>query len=230
MHLRLPWAEEPHASPERLIMHTRTRHSRTTPRSRRTLVPALLLGLLVALVPAVPAQAHDRLTSSDPKADATLDSAPEEITLTFSAEVQDVGGSVDVLDENGEPVEAGPPETTGDTVTTEITDELAAGEYEVRWRVISSDGHAISDVIPFTVEEGGTASPSSSTTSSAAQAEESPSSDTPEGTTDTADGTDAADEDSGGSSTTPLLLGVGAIVIVLGAGAALLRSRRRSDD
>lgn len=212
----------------------------TTPSIRRPLrlgVPALLLSLLVVLVPAGPAQAHDRLTDSDPAQGDTLDSPPEEVTLTYSAAIQDVGGSVELVDADGSAVDVGSSTTEGPTVTTPIEGDLAAGDYEVRWRVVSSDGHPISGVIEFTVEEGAAAasstSSSSSSTASASPSETSSESASSEGTkagdTGAADAETAADEDSGSSSTMPLVLGGVAVVVVLGAGFALLRGRRGDD-
>lgn len=204
-------------------MHTRTHH-----RPLRLGLPALLLGLLVALLPALPAQAHDRLTSSDPTSGETREKAPKEIELTFSADVQDVGGSVTLEDADGAPVDVESPVTEGSTVTTAITDDLAPGDYTVRWRTVSSDGHAISGVIDYTVEKGASATQSSSgsasgTSTDGGGAEEPTSEDS---------GTEAASgtEEDSGPSVTMLLLGGAGIVIVLAAVAALVRSRRRGDS
>lgn len=198
------------------------------------LLSALLTALLLVLIPTGPAQAHDRLTESDPAQGETLDSAPEEVTLTYSAAIQGVGGSVKVLDSEGNAVDVGSPTTEGPTVTTPIEEDLVAGDYEISWRVVSSDGHAISGVIDFTVAEGAAASSTSTTSSSSTAPSETSTEDaSPEDST--ADGTasddseSAADEDSG-SSTMPLLLGGLAVVVVLGAGFALLRSRRANDS
>lgn len=208
-------------------------HTRTIRRPLRPGLSALLLAVFAVLVPMTPAQAHDRLVSSDPESGATLDTAPEEVSLTFSAAVQDIGGSVDLVDADGSPVEVGSPTTEGTTVTTEITDDLAAGDYEVRWRVVSSDGHPISGVVDFTVEGEASSTESSSSTSSSTTPPESES--TTSTPTDTASASPDATEESASSeedSGTPwglVLGGVAAVVIVLGAVLALLRSRRRGD-
>ena len=199
------------------------------------LLSALLTTLLLVLIPTGPAQAHDRLTESDPAQGETLDSAPEEVTLTYSAAIQDVGGSVEVLDSEGNAVEVGSPTTEGPTVTTPIEEDLAAGDYEISWRVVSSDGHAISGVIDFTVDEGveGEASEEPTSTSTST----SPS--TPETAEETASGSadpasseeaDTASDSDSGSSVMPLVLGGVAVLVVLGAGFALVRSRRGSDS
>lgn len=202
-------------------MHTRTHH-----RPLRLGLPALLLGLLIALLPALPAQAHDRLSSSDPTSGATLERSPKEIELTFSAEVQDVGGSVKLVDGDGGAVPVASPVTEGSTVTTAIKDELAAGEYSVRWRAVSSDGHAISGTIDFTVEKGASASSSEATSKSA-----SPTATESAGGTSAKDpGSDAASEteEESGPSMTMILLAAAAVAILVAAAAALVRSRRRT--
>ena len=198
---------------------------------------ALLLTAFAVLVPVAPAQAHDRLVSSDPESGATLESAPEEIGLTFSANVQDVGGSVDLTDGDGEKVSVGSPETDGTTVTTAIEDDLPAGDYEVRWRVVSSDGHPISGVVDFTVEgDEGSSDEGSDSASSASEFSQAPTSSDSETSSPASSGTSdeasesAGSEEESGTSPAMLLLAAGVVVVVLGAGAVLLRSRRRGDD
>lgn len=198
---------------------------------------ALLLATLAVLVPVAPAQAHDRLVSSDPESGATLDSAPEEIGLTFSANVQDIGGSVDLTDADGEKVSVGSPEVDGTTVTTAVEDDLSAGDYEVRWRVVSSDGHAISGVVDFTVEgDEGSSDAGSDSASSSSEFSQAPTSSDAETSSPESSGTSdeasesAGSEEESGTSPAMLLLAAGVVVVVLGAGAVLLRSRRRGDD
>ena len=214
-------------------MTHRTRSPRSSP---RLVLAALLLGALTVL-PAGPAQAHDRLTSSDPESGATLSEAPEDIELTFSATVQDVGGSVDLVDGDGDAVDVGSMSADGSTVTTSVDEELPAGDYEVRWRVVSSDGHPISGVVTFSVEEGGEAAGDSSgsdesspetTEFSRADGTSSASADSPSATADEeeADSGESPEEESDSSAALPLL-GAAAVVVVLGAGAALVFSRRR---
>ncbi|WP_239639969.1 copper resistance protein CopC, partial [Microbacterium sp. B24] len=65
---------------------------------------ALLAATLAAaavLVPAAPAAAHDELLASSPSPGAALDSAPTEVTLTFSADVLTIGAAVIVADGAG---------------------------------------------------------------------------------------------------------------------------------
>lgn len=118
--------------------------------TRSTTLLALLTALLLALgaataaslAGATAAQAHDQLVSTDPADGDTLETAPEQLTLTFSGEIQDIGARVDLVDGDGVAHEAGFAAERGDLVVTPA-EALPAGEYTLSWRVISSDGHPI---------------------------------------------------------------------------------------
>lgn len=108
----------------------------------------LFLAGSVAFAPA--ASAHDELIDSEP-GDTDTVSAPEEIVLTFNANVLEVGAAVEVEGPDGSVVD-GEITVDGPTVTQGLQEDIAAGDYEVAWRVTSSDGHPISDTFGFTVE------------------------------------------------------------------------------
>ncbi|BAJ75510.1 uncharacterized protein, homolog of Cu resistance protein CopC [Microbacterium testaceum StLB037] len=109
------------------------------------------VAVVVVLTSVVPASAHDQLSSSSPAPDERLPSAPDEITLTFSADVLDVGADIIVADGDGTDWAVGDPDIASSTVAVGLKEGMPAAGYEVRWRVVSSDGHPISGVIPFTV-------------------------------------------------------------------------------
>jgi methionine-rich copper-binding protein CopC len=118
--------------------------------------PRVLFAVVAVLVltPA-PALAHDTLLSSTPEDEQALESAPGEVTLTFSGEVMDVSTAVVVLDSEAEAVPTTDPLVEGHDVSVDLPQELAAGGYAVRWRVVSSDGHPITGTFTFQVGEGG---------------------------------------------------------------------------
>ncbi|MBA8815269.1 methionine-rich copper-binding protein CopC [Microbacterium halimionae] len=120
-------------------------------RKIRTLAAGMLVGAVVILATAVPASAHDELLESSPAYHAQLDAAPTEITLTFSADVLEMGAVVIVADENDTDWVASEPEISGESVIVGLQADMPDAGYEVRWRVVSSDGHPISGVIPFTI-------------------------------------------------------------------------------
>ncbi len=73
------------------------------------------------------------------------------VSLEFSAELMDVGAFDHVADADGRDWTAAEATVEATTVSAPFAEELPVGGYEVRWRVVSSDGHPISGVIPFTV-------------------------------------------------------------------------------
>ena len=152
--------------------------SSQTPR-RRTL-PAVLTTVLLAaaalLVPALPAAAHDELIGTDPASDAVLETLPEQITLSYSADVlTDAGATViEVTDAAGTSLTDGVPEVSGSEVTQALAGP-ASGTVTVQWRVVSSDGHPIDGEFAFSVPESTptptpSATPSASATAAASEA------------------------------------------------------------
>lgn len=118
------------------------------------LLKSLLIGLLTVLVVLAPggvAVAHDELISSDPGAGDTLDEAPDELVLTFSGQIAEVGAQLQVTGGDGAEVVDGDPEVRGTDLVQPLSD-VGPGDYEVIWRVTSSDGHPISGSFAFTVE------------------------------------------------------------------------------
>jgi copper resistance protein C len=125
----------------------------------RTVAAGVIVAAVALLATAAPASAHDELLSSTPAAGDRLDSAPAEIALTFPQPVLDVGASMLVTDADGVDHVAGAPVLDAGTVTVPLEPDLRHGAYEVRWRVVSSDGHPLSGIIHFTVGEGEAAAP-----------------------------------------------------------------------
>lgn len=129
--------------------------ARAIPRrgSRTALVAAAAASLvLMPLTTAAPASAHDQLVASDPAADSTVESLPDELTLVFSGELIDAGDgtAVEVISPSGDDV-AGDPALSGTDVTVPLEDG-DAGDYQVTWRVVSNDGHPIDGTFSFATE------------------------------------------------------------------------------
>jgi methionine-rich copper-binding protein CopC len=116
---------------------------------------------------ALPASAHDYLVSSSPAAGSTIDAPPSEITLTFSDVILDLGTPGDTAttgqataaggssivqvtgpDGQGTHFETGCATNSGRTVSVPVA-LGGSGEYRVTWRVVSADGHPVSDSIAF---------------------------------------------------------------------------------
>ncbi|MBE7699836.1 copper resistance protein CopC [Oerskovia sp. Sa1BUA8] len=188
-----------------------------------TLAATLLLGV----VGAVPAQAHDRILSSDPADGAQLDAAPAALTMTFSTEPLAVEPQVVVTDTAGTVVAQGAPTIEGTSATFPWPAELTGDTYTVAWRVVSSDGHPIEGTFSFAVAAAPelVETPATEETVSA----------TPSGSTDEGDETTATDvvtdEDTDeGRSIAPLLVGIGVLAAAAVVVAVLIVRRRRHDQ
>lgn len=187
----------------------------------RTLLLAVALAGTSVLVTALPAAAHDELLGSTPASGEALTDAPAEVTLTFSADVLTIGAAVIVADAADRDWVADAPVVRDGTVTVSLDPQLPIGGYEIRWRVVSQDGHPISGIIPFTV---GGAEPLTRTPAATA-----PSTSTDAGTA--ADAQDTTAQDQGAREDQGiiriLLVGAGGAIIPVAAYAAFHFLRRK---
>ncbi len=153
--------------------------------------PLLVLATLAALLAwTAPATAHDRLVESDPPADAELETSPETITLSFSADILDLSSQIVVTDAAGNIVLDTPGTVAGPVVTAAIEQSFDACAHLVTWRVVSSDGHPIDGTFTFTVLQGAgepEPEPTPEPTSEPATATEEEPAPEPEATSATAD-------------------------------------------
>ncbi|MFC8659642.1 copper resistance CopC/CopD family protein [Streptomyces parvus] len=129
---------------------------------RRPLAAAALLAALISLVfglllaGAGPASAHAALTGSDPSDGAVVDTAPEQVTLSFSEAIALGDDSIRVLDPSGKraDTQAEPRDLSeGGTVRYGVSlhSGLPDGTYTVAWQAISADSHPISGAFTFSV-------------------------------------------------------------------------------
>jgi copper transport protein len=120
-------------------------------RSRRTRAAAA--AFFAAAVAATPAWAHARIVSTTPTDGAVLASPPPRVTIRFDDTVRVLGGTTVVANANKRPVTEGRPKASGRIVTIPLR-KLHEGDYTVRWRVLSDDGHSIEGVFAFAVGVG----------------------------------------------------------------------------
>jgi methionine-rich copper-binding protein CopC len=117
----------------------------------RVLAAGVAVAVFAVLSAAAPASAHDELLSSSPAPGDALTAAPESVSLQFSADVLTMGAVVVIYDAEGVDWIASEPVLAGSTVTAQVRPGMPEAGYELRWRVVSSDGHPIAGVIPFTI-------------------------------------------------------------------------------
>lgn len=193
----------------------------------------MLLAVLLAMPS--PAQAHDTLLSSDPEDGATLETSPDELTFTFSADVLEVSPLVRITDESGTELAEIVPTVDGPVATATLEEPLPAGTHTIQWRVVSSDGHPIEGTQTLTIEQGpaepaapsdgGGAEEEPAAAASDAGGAEGPESASAAAPQEPATSAPAADEESGISM--GALIGILAVVVVGAAAAVYFIVRRR---
>ncbi|MDA0563167.1 copper resistance protein CopC [Streptomonospora sp. S1-112] len=188
---------------------------------RRLTAAAAAAAVLVA-VGASPAHAHETLITSSPDDGARPRESPEEVRLTFSGDIMDLGAAVLVLAPDGERVPAGAVSVEGNEAVLPLSADLETGGHAVRWKVVSGDGHPISGSFTFTVGRGGPPPPDPQ-----AGAGADASAGASAGASSPAPG-QAATERAGAPASALRVAGLAAVGALVGLAAfALLRLRRR---
>lgn len=101
-----------------------------------------------------PASAHAALVGSDPENGASFTSAPAKVTFTFSENVGN--GFLAVTAPDGSEVAVSDVKTVDHTITATVADVDQRGRYTASYRVVSADGHPVSDSITYDVTTGRT--------------------------------------------------------------------------
>lgn len=96
---------------------------------------------------ATPAGAHASLVGSNPKDGASLTTAPTVVTLRYDENVRDPSVVI-VKGPDGKRVDTGGTTVLDNKASVKV-DVRQAGEYTVAFRVISADGHPVSDTLDF---------------------------------------------------------------------------------
>lgn len=103
----------------------------------------------------ISALAHDEIQSSSPAAESVVEAGAFDVSVTFEENVMDspdrAGLVIQVTDPAGKTVSNGCVNVSGATLSTPV-DLDAAGAYQVAWRSIGSDGHAVEGDFTFTVQ------------------------------------------------------------------------------
>jgi methionine-rich copper-binding protein CopC len=100
---------------------------------------------------ATSAAAHSLLLESMPAVGAVLTASPIRVSLRFNNRIEKRLSRLVLADGSGEGrvltvALDGPPNRLEATTPT-----LAPGDYRLQWRVLSTDGHLVSGVVPFRV-------------------------------------------------------------------------------
>lgn len=190
---------------------------------------ALVTGLALAAVVAIPASAHVEIQGAEPPVDATVEAAPAQVIVLFSGEVSESGSTLTVTGPDGLPADAGDGGLDLDSLDRNrlivtLLPNLPTGLYTVTYSATPVDGHEPDvDSYTFTVGTAGTAAlatPAATPVGTPAA--------TPLATPMARGDAPAASANGDGFSTANLLLLIAAaLAILLGGGLAVLRASRR---
>ena len=109
-----------------------------------------ILSLLLMAFGGVAAQAHAMLDHANPSVGSTVASAPHEVALTFTQNLESSFSSVQVTDSNGARVDQGKAQISGNSMRVGLK-SLSPGTYRVRWHALSVDTHKTEGSFTFTV-------------------------------------------------------------------------------
>lgn len=105
---------------------------------------------ILALTAAQAAYAHAFLDHAEPRVGSTVPSAPKEVVLSFTQNLEPAFSSVEVSDANGARVDQGKARISASTMRVSLK-SLPPGTYRVRWQVLSVDTHTTEGNFSFQV-------------------------------------------------------------------------------
>lgn len=185
------------------------------------------MGIVLALLVAVPALAHADLVSSTPEDGAVLVVPPTAVELGFSEDLDAGKSSFRLVGPDGD-VGTGHVRKGGPTSMVLGDLQLAPGEYRIKWTAAADDGHIERGTLRFTV----TAPTPAPATPSAAPATEPPAAPSPTASQATdapaASPAPGAGEPASAAGTEVVVPILAALVLVALAGGFVLRRSRRA--
>jgi copper resistance protein C len=113
--------------------------------------PFKIVALLLMTLAGVPAaRAHAFLDHASPLVGSTVPSAPHEVVLTFTQNLEPAFSTVTVTDGSGADVGQGKAQVSGNTMRIGLKAQ-APGTYRVHWHALSVDTHTTEGTFTFHV-------------------------------------------------------------------------------
>ena len=114
----------------------------------------LLCSVTLFASQSVTAQAHTALELSTPSSDQSVEFMPTELSATFDEDLIEIEGEVvntlELQNADGVNYELSPATIAGPVVSAKVGDgEYPAGDYLLKYRVVSADGHPITGEVTF---------------------------------------------------------------------------------
>lgn len=110
----------------------------------------LITALLILALGTSAAYAHAHLDHAVPAVGSTVDTAPHEVSLTFTQNLEPAFSSVSVTDTAGADVGQGKAEISGNVMRLELK-SLDPGSFTVHWHAVSVDTHTTEGTFTFHV-------------------------------------------------------------------------------
>ena len=119
----------------------------------KTISAAALTVLLFASLTASSARAHGKLVASEPTAGVELPAAPKQIRLRFNEKLESAFSKIGLVDasEAAIALPAATVDKSDPNVMVAAVPALGAGQYRVRWSVMTRDGHKTRGEFAFKV-------------------------------------------------------------------------------
>jgi copper resistance protein C len=108
------------------------------------------ISALLTVMAGATAEAHAFLDHAEPRVGSTVPTAPRELVLSYTQNLEPAFSSVEVSDANGARVDLGKPLIGASTMRVGLK-PLAPGTYRVRWQVLSVDTHTTEGSFTFHV-------------------------------------------------------------------------------
>jgi len=112
--------------------------------------PLIVLSLLLLPLSVIAAQAHAFLDHASPLVGSTVASAPAEVVLTFTQNLEASFSTVQVTGPGGARVDQGRASVSGNTMRVGIK-SAGPGSYRVQWHALSVDTHKTEGSFSFHV-------------------------------------------------------------------------------
>jgi methionine-rich copper-binding protein CopC len=113
-------------------------------------IPTLVATALFTFIAISAANAHAFLDHAEPRVGSTTSTAPKEVVLFFSQNLEAAFSTVQVSDASGARVDQGKPKVSATTMRVGLK-PLPPGTYRVRWQVLSTDTHTTEGNFTFQV-------------------------------------------------------------------------------
>lgn len=109
-----------------------------------------IVSLLITAFAAPAAWAHAHLDHANPAVGATIPTAPQEVALWFTQNLEPAFSLVEVTDSSGARVDQGEAKVSGNTMKIGLK-TLSPGTYIVHWHAVSVDTHKTQGDFSFSI-------------------------------------------------------------------------------